>query len=239
MASESPKKHNSSSPIRVDKTLEWLETSRDRWKEKTKKAKTSLKKAILAAKRAREQRDKALEMHKNSKNNAVEELLAQKDAEIIELKKNLENMAKELDTIRKKDLAPQTGKSKGHTYWNSFIMITMTLVHAASLSFSGTAQALEVFHQYGKLDRAPAVETCIQWEMKLGLHKLTRPKAKADDWVWIADHVVSKGMYKCLVVLRVRMSQLEKKQILTISMSDVEPIAIVPMKTSNGNLINE
>ena len=79
--------------------------------------------------------------------------------------------------------------------------MTLSLMHAACLSFSGTAHAMEFFHRQGKLDRAPVVETCIQWEMKFGLYKLTRPKAVADDWIWIADHVVSKGVHKCLVVL--------------------------------------
>lgn len=96
---------------------------------------------------------------------------------------------------------------------------------------------MEFFHRQNKLDRAPAVETCIQWEMKFGLYKLTCPKEPADDWVWIADHVVSKGVHKCLVVLGVRMSNLLKKGDLTIRFEDVEPLGIVPMKTSNGGLV--
>jgi hypothetical protein len=59
---------------------------------------------------------------------------------------------------------------------------------------------MEIFCTQGKIDRAPASETCIQWEMKFGLYKLSRPKAAADDWIWLADHVVSKGAYKCLVI---------------------------------------
>lgn len=96
---------------------------------------------------------------------------------------------------------------------------------------------MEFFHGQNKLDRAPVAETCIQWEMKFGLYKLTRPKKAADDWIWIADHVVSKGVHKCLVVLGVRMSTLLKKDDLTVSFEDVEPLGIVPMKTSNGGLV--
>ena len=113
----------------------------------------------------------------------------------------------------------------------------MSFLHVACLSFTGTANAIEILHEQGKIDRAPAVETCIQWEMKLGLYKLTRQKDIADDWVWIADHVVSKGVHKCLVVLGVRMSKLLKKGDLTISYKDVEPLGIVPMKVSNGGFI--
>jgi len=64
-----------------------------------------------------------------------------------------------------------------------------------------------------------------------------RPKEVADDWVWIADHVISKGVYKCLVVLGVRMSSLLKKGDLTVSLEDVEPLGIVPMRSSNGELM--
>ena len=96
---------------------------------------------------------------------------------------------------------------------------------------------MQVFREQGKLDRAPAVETCIQWEMKLGLHKLMRPKEAANDWIWIIDHVVSKGVHKCLVVLGVRMASLLKRDDLTVSFEDVEPLGIVPMKSSNGGLM--
>lgn len=96
---------------------------------------------------------------------------------------------------------------------------------------------MTVFRNQGKIDRSPSVETCIQWEMKLGAYKLTRPKEAADDWIWIADHVVSKGAYKCLAVLGVRMSTLSKKEDLTVAYEDLEPLGIVPMKVSNGGLM--
>jgi len=110
-------------------------------------------------------------------------------------------------------------------------------MHTACLGFTGTAHTLEIFHGQNKIDRAPAVETCIQWELKLGLYKLMRHKEAADDWIWIADHFVSKGIYKCLVVLGVRMNTLLKRDDLTVRFEDVEPLAIVPMKTSNGSLM--
>ncbi len=97
---------------------------------------------------------------------------------------------------------------------------------------------MEVFHVQGKIDRAPSIETCIHWEMKLGLYKLTRQKQAADDWIWIPDHVVNKGAHKCLLVLGVRMSTLlEKGGDLTLCHEDMEPLGLVPMRKSNGGLI--
>jgi hypothetical protein len=108
---------------------------------------------------------------------------------------------------------------------------------SACLSFTGIANAMEVFCAQGKIDRAPAPETCIKWEMKFGLYKLSRPKAIADDWIWLADHVVSKGAYKCLVVVGVRMNTLLQRKDLTLYHEDLEPLGIVPMKMSNGELM--
>ena len=115
----------------------------------------------------------------------------------------------------------------------------MSFLHSASLSFSGTSHALEILHSKGNIDRAPSIETCIQWEMKVGLHKLSRPKVAADDWVWIMDHVVSKGVYKCFLVLGVRMSMLEARKDLTLRREDLEPLGVVPMRVSNGKLVAE
>jgi hypothetical protein len=75
--------------------------------------------------------------------------------------------------------------------------------------------------------------------MKVGLHKLSRPKVAADDWVWIMDHVVSKGVYKCFLVLGVRMSMLEARKDLTLRREDLEPLGVVPMRVSNGKLVAE
>ena len=41
---------------RVDKTLQWLEVSRDQWKQKAKDAKEELKKRTLAVRRAQDDR---------------------------------------------------------------------------------------------------------------------------------------------------------------------------------------
>jgi hypothetical protein len=96
---------------------------------------------------------------------------------------------------------------------------------------------MEIFHSQGKIERAPSPETCIQWEMKMGLYKLSRPKSAADDWIWLFDHFVSKGGHKCLAVMGVRMSILLERGDLTLCCEDLEPLGIVPMKKSNGKLM--
>lgn len=85
-----------------------------------------------------------------------------------------------------------------------------------------------------KIDRAPSAETLIQWDLKIGLYKLERPKPPGGGWIWMADHVIRLGVYKCFVIVGVQMSTLMAKKDLTIALEDLEPMALLPMETSNG-----
>lgn len=75
------------------------------------------------------------------------------------------------------------------------------------------------------------------WLMRLGYHKLHRPKKKASDWVWIIDHSIQMGTNKCLVILGIRLSELPKERALTYE--DVEPLELVPVTHSNGAIVYE
>jgi hypothetical protein len=73
-----------------------------------------------------------------------------------------------------------------------------------------------------KIDRAPSAETLIQWDLKIGLYKLERPKPPGGGWIWMADHVIRLGVYKCFVIVGVRMATLMAKKDLTIALEDLE-----------------
>jgi hypothetical protein len=75
------------------------------------------------------------------------------------------------------------------------------------------------------------------WLMRIGYYKINREKEKADDWVWIIDHSVQIGSEKCLVILGIRLKNLPKNRPLRYS--DVEPIDLIPVKTSNGEIVYE
>ncbi len=62
-----------------------------------------------------------------------------------------------------------------------------------------------------------------------------RPKEQADDWLWIIDHTVQLGVEKCLLILGVRLSDLPSD--LTLKHEDVEPIALYPVTSSNGEVV--
>lgn len=91
-------------PLRLDKTLQWLEESRDSWKEKTKATKDSLKKQKLAVKRAREGRESLhyeLTKEKESHCRSQEEL-SQRNAEVAKLKVQLEEANQQIELLKKK-----------------------------------------------------------------------------------------------------------------------------------------
>jgi hypothetical protein len=91
---------------RPDKTLQWLEESRDSWKEKTKVTKDDLKKQRLAVKRAISGRDllhEELSKEKTAHYRAREEL-SQKDVEIAALKAQLEKATQQVEELKKKRL---------------------------------------------------------------------------------------------------------------------------------------
>jgi hypothetical protein len=75
------------------------------------------------------------------------------------------------------------------------------------------------------------------WLMRLGYYKLTRPKEQANDWIWIIDHSIQLSTEKCLVILGIRLCNLPIGRSLIFS--DVEPIELIPVIKSNGDIVYE
>jgi hypothetical protein len=74
------------------------------------------------------------------------------------------------------------------------------------------------------------------WLLRLGLYQLSRPKAQADDWMWIMDHTMQLGERKCLIVVGIRQSAWNAEDRL-LSHEDVELIDLVPVTESNGKVV--
>lgn len=83
---------------------------------------------------------------------------------------------------------------------------------------------------------APSWYTGRLWLLRIGLYKLERPKQIAKDWIWIIDHTVQLGKEKCLVILGVRQKLLPEAE-LYLKHEDVEPIALIPVEHSNGEVV--
>ena len=130
-------------------------------------------------------------------------------------------------------------KSERHSYPTSLVYLAMKLKQTASMRFRNISSAMKVLLDEEKLDRAPTHETCIQWDLKIGLHKLNRPKDTASDWCWIIDHVIAQGSIKCLAVMGVRCDVLMQRSNWTLTLQDLEPFGLIPMHSSTGEEVSK
>jgi hypothetical protein len=62
-----------------------------------------------------------------------------------------------------------------------------------------------------------------------------RTKTIADDWCWIMDHTIQLGKTKCLLILGIRLSELPKGR--SLQYPDLEPIDLLPVETSTGEVV--
>lgn len=82
----------------------------------------------------------------------------------------------------------------------------------------------------------PCANTARMWLLRLGLYELTRPRRKADDWVWILDHTVQLGPHKALAIVGVRLSRWKRNR-RPLRHRDVTVLDITPMLHSTGEAV--
>jgi hypothetical protein len=162
-----------------------------------------------------------------------------KKEELQDLKEKTDDFIKEKELIR-------SGNVKNHSYPAHVILLAINFILTASTSFRSTSKILALFA--GSFPKAlegipflPAWTTIRSWVLRVGLHKLTRSKEKADDWIVIYDFIVQAGRQKCLLVLGVRQNTLAdhkaKNGNADLPYSALEPLAIVPMDSSSGEKV--
>jgi hypothetical protein len=213
--------------------VRFFEKSRNQWKEKCREAKIALKKLknrvgyLEASKAELKARVKELENELRE----LKEAAQARQNEVEELKKT----ATEEPTIGCMEefrIAPAN-----HQYSIAHIMLFLSLVLSASTSFRGASRTLGIVLSYFQLPFAcPSWFAGRLWLLRLGYYKLTRAKQRAEDWVWIVDHTVQCGEEKCTVILGVRLQAIAALG-GSLSHDDVEPIALFPVKQSNGEIV--
>lgn len=124
-----------------------------------------------------------------------------------------------------------------HRYSIGCIELFISLVLSAAASMRCAGRAIGIMGlSLGLLLPTPTWAAGRMWLMRLGYYKLTRAKDPADDWVWIVDHTVQIGKEKCLVILGVRLRDLPPPG-QCVGHEDVEPIDLVPVEQSNGDVV--
>jgi hypothetical protein len=74
--------------------------------------------------------------------------------------------------------------------------------------------------------------------LRVGLFELIRPQETADDWVWMMDHTMQLGPYKCLVIVGLRLcTWLSDRRPLTHE--DVTLLNLMPMEHATGEAVFE
>ena len=126
-----------------------------------------------------------------------------------------------------------------HTYSIKLIYIWCEFILAGAISLRSSSRVLSIILKdyYGELATIPSWYTGRLWLIRLGYYKLNREKEKADDWIWIIDHSVQIGSTKCFVILGIRLSNLPDNR--SLKYDDVEPIELLPVEKSNGEIVYE
>jgi hypothetical protein len=104
------------------------------------------------------------------------------------------------------------------------------------LAGRGQCRASIVFPDCDEQGEIPHPTTGRGWLLRVGLFKLQRPKALADDWVWLVDHTVQIGKARCLMIAGIRLSQLPPSG-QALELKHLEPLAILPVDQSNGQIV--
>ncbi len=102
--------------------------------------------------------------------------------------------------------------------------------------FRGVSRILQAQDPVG--GRAPSHSAGRLWWLRLGYYKLSRALPHGDDWVWVLDHTVQIGPEKCLVILGVRLRDLSPRDAV-LTHTQVEPLALYPVRQSNGQVVFE
>jgi hypothetical protein len=124
-----------------------------------------------------------------------------------------------------------------HTYSLGHIHLYLLLVLSSSTSLRAASRVIEVVSSFFNLPLSvPSWYTGRLWLLRLGYYKLTREKQKAADWIWIVDHTIQWGSEKCLVILGLRQKDLPVAETI-LNHEDVEPIAMFPVTSSNGQIV--
>jgi len=116
----------------------------------------------------------------------------------------------------------------------------MTLVLSGPISLRGASYAVQFIFQllFGDQARLPCANTGRLWIQRLGLYELTRPKEKANDWVWLADHTIQLDSVQCFLIVGVRLSDWERDR-RPLTHQDLQVLLLEPGATWNGEVIRD
>lgn len=113
----------------------------------------------------------------------------------------------------------------------------LKLVLQAAGSLRCVAMTCQVLAEpLGLENRTPCANTGRNWMLRIGLYALRSPLEQADDWIWMMDHTLQLGPYKCLVILGIRRSVWEQDR-RPVRHEDMTLLNLTPMAPATGEAV--
>jgi hypothetical protein len=122
-----------------------------------------------------------------------------------------------------------------HHYSAGIVRLFLRGILVAAVSQRGVAAFLSLM---APCLPAPVANTGRLWLLRLGLYELTRPKQRAGDWVWIMDHTIQLGPWKCLIIVGVRLSEWQPDR-GPLEHADLALLNLTPMEHSSGEEVEK
>ncbi len=126
----------------------------------------------------------------------------------------------------------------------SEVMLATSLYFEGAFRYRAAGRILSILSgSFRRTLRAPCHTTVRLWALRLGLYKL-RSARVGPRWAMICDHTATFGGLKLFVICGVDLDRLDHRVEtgsgnFSLSHHDVQPLALVPMKNSNGEVLLE
>ncbi len=127
----------------------------------------------------------------------------------------------------------------GHQFPLGVIQLFLNFVLSAASSQRCAAGVLDLLEEiWSDALPAPCPNAGRLWMLRVGLYSLTSPKEKSDDWVFIMDHTIQLGQWKCLVIVGIRLKDWNSDR-GPLQHQDVQLLNLTPMEQSTGEKVHE
>jgi hypothetical protein len=138
-------------------------------------------------------------------------------------------------------LLPPLGNARPayHSYTTEAICLSIKMCLHAAVSFRGCQAVVRLLQDYLlPFHSTPAPNSAEAWLLRVGLYELTRPKERADDWIFLIDHTLQLGNWKCVVIVGVRRSYWEQLE-EPLTHHDLTLLMLKPVASSSGDVVQQ
>jgi hypothetical protein len=152
----------------------------------------------------------------------------------------LEAIEQELKELKKKfdrsSIISSEEKVNGYVYDLVVIQMLVCIKLKTSASFRAIGKIMVIMVMYiNSFTKTPHHTSVAIWVQKIGYYELTRPKASSDDWILILDESIQIGTEKLLVILGIRIAEIDFNRPLTYQ--DLTPLKAISKSRWNSELI--